>query len=148
MNDHSFGAAVSAGIRRHAVALISLTVALFGTSYNTWRNQTTEAHRNVRSAGFIVLEQLGQLQQIADSRYYGSDHSDANRIEGWGKVSMLRDTASLISARADTDAQALLSAWKTNVDRLDGSNAGAEEAISKAIVALRTDVLQELRALN
>src|SRR4051812_50114900 len=81
----SFGHSLRSGLRRHAVALISLAVALFGTSYNTWRNQTTEAHRNTRAAAFMVLDALGQLQEIADRRFYAGDRSDANRIGGGGE---------------------------------------------------------------
>ena len=60
---HDFRQRFAAGLRRHAVALISLAVALFGTSYNTWRNQTTEAHRNTRAAAFMVTvpEQPGVM---------------------------------------------------------------------------------------
>lgn len=144
----SFGTSFAAGVRRHSVALISLAVALFGTSYNTWRNQTTEAHRNTRAAAFMVLDALGQLQEITDRRFYGGDHSDANRIEGWGKVSVVRDMASLVSAETDQDAKALFEAWKSQSDELDAGNKPAEEAIAKAIAAMRSQVLQDLRKLN
>jgi hypothetical protein len=139
---------VSAGVRRHAVALISLAVALFGTSYNTWRNQTTEAHRNTRAAAFMVLDALGQLQEIADRRFYGGDHSDANLIGGWGKVSVVRDMAPLISRDSETRAADLFEAWKSNVDKLDEGDKGAETHVAGAIGALRQRILLELKALN
>jgi hypothetical protein len=140
--------ALSLGLRRHAVALISLAVALFGTSYNTWRNQATEAHRNTRAAAFMVLDALGQLQEIADRRHYGGDRSDANRIGGWGKVSAVRDLAPLISRESESGAGALFEAWKDNVDRLDGRDEAAETAIAASIVQLRGRILAELKALN
>src|SRR6476659_6736728 len=114
--------ALASGVRRHAVALISLAVALFGTSYNTWRNQTTEAHRNTRTAAFMVLDALGQLQEITDRRYYGGDHSDANRIGGWGKAAVVRDMSMLISKTANTHGQALFMTWQSNVDKLDAND--------------------------
>ena len=141
---HSF----SAGVRRHAVALISLAVALFGTSYNTWRNQTTEAHRNTRAAAFMVLDALGELQETADRRFYGGDHSDANLIGGWGKVSVVRDLAPLISPGSETEAAGLLDAWKTNVDKLDNGDKEAEARVTGAISDLRRQILLELKALN
>jgi hypothetical protein len=144
----SFSHALSAGIRRHAVALISLAVALFGTSYNTWRNQTTEAHRNVRAAGFMVLDALGQLQEITDRRFYGGDHSDANRISGWGKVTVVRDMAPLVSAAANAQAHSLFIAWQANVDKLDANDEQVEKNIADAISSVRGQVLQELRDLN
>jgi len=139
---------LSAGVRRHAVALISLAVALFGTSYNTWRNQTTEAHRNTRAAAFMVLDALGQLQEITDRRFYGGDHSDANRIGGWGKVNVVRDMAPLISGDAEARAADLFKIWKDDVDELEKGNDRAEAQISEAIVALRKRILVELQALN
>ncbi len=137
-----------AGVRRHAVALISLTVALFGTSYNTWRNQTTEAHRNTRTAGFMVLETLGQLQEVADRRYYGGDHSDENRVSGWGKVGVVRDMSSLVSPAAEIQGRAVFEAWQANVDKLDGVDAQAEKTVTHAISDLRDRVIVELRGLN
>ena len=80
-----------------ALALISLAVALAGFSYNTWRNETTEAHRNVRQASFQMLNEIGQLQQIVDNRYYANDHSEMTRIAGWGKAALLRDLGPLVS---------------------------------------------------
>ncbi|HEV7492127.1 MAG TPA: hypothetical protein VGO25_15080, partial [Rhodanobacteraceae bacterium] len=139
---------LSAGVRRHAVALISLAVALFGTSYNTWRNQTTEAHRNTRAAAFMVLDALGQLQEITDRRFYGGDHSDANRIGGWGKVNVVRDMAPLISHDAEARAADLFKTWTEDVDELEKGNDRAQTQVSEAIVALRKRILVELQALN
>jgi hypothetical protein len=144
----SFRNAFAAGVRRHAVALISLAVALFGTGYNTWRNETTEAHRNVRAAGFMVLDALGQLQEISDRRFYGGDHSDANRISGWGKVTVVRDMAPLVSSPTDVQARVLFTAWQENVDKLDADGEQVEKNVAEAITGVRAQVLQELRDLN
>ncbi|MEO6689414.1 MAG: hypothetical protein ABIS07_08255 [Dokdonella sp.] len=144
----SFRQRFAASVRRNAVALISLTVALFGTSYNTWRNQTTEAHRNTRTAGFMVLETLGQLQEITDRRYYGGDHSDENRVSGWGKVGVVRDMSTLVSPAAEIQGRAVFEAWQANVDKLDGGDAQAEKAVTHAISGLRDRVIAELRGLN
>ena len=135
-------------LRRHAVALISLAVALFSSSYNTWRNQTTEAHRNVRSAAFSVIEQLGELQQLVDARYYGGDTSEANRINGWGKAVLVRDMTMLMSPDVEQGARSLFDSWQSNVDQLEKHDTHAEEAISHAIANLRSQVLHELRTLN
>ena len=130
------------------MALISLTVAIFSTSYNTWRNQTTEAHRNTRAAAFMVLDALGQLQEIADRRYYGGDHSDANFIAGWGKVNVVHDMAPLISNATGASADNLFDTWKSGAGKLEVSDASAEQAISQSIAGMRGQVLQELRNLN
>ena len=56
-------------VYRHRLALLSLLVALISLGYNTWRNEATEDHRNIREAGFQVLLQLGELQQIVSHRH-------------------------------------------------------------------------------
>ena len=144
----SLKTSLALGVRRHAVALISLAVALFGTSYNTWRNQTTEAHRNSRAAAFMVLDALGQLQEIADRRFYAGDRSDANRIGGYGKASVVRDLAPLISHDSETRAAQLFGVWDKNVDQLDARDAAAEKHVADSIADLRAHILRELAALN
>ncbi len=57
-------------LKTHGVVFVSLLIALTGLAYNTWRNETSEAHRNIREAGFRVLVELGELQQIIDRTYY------------------------------------------------------------------------------
>ncbi|GAB4126870.1 MAG: hypothetical protein Tsb0027_26240 [Wenzhouxiangellaceae bacterium] len=57
-------------VYRHRLSLLSLLVALTSLGYNTWRNEATEDHRNIREAGFQVLLQLGELQQIVGHRHY------------------------------------------------------------------------------
>ena len=69
-------------IRSNSVALISLSVALIALSYNTWRNETTESQRNIRQASFRVLESLGELQEVADYRYYYFPFEETHGREG------------------------------------------------------------------
>jgi hypothetical protein len=135
-------------LRRNAVALISLTVALSGLGYNTWRNETTEAHRNTRQAAFMMLAQLGELQQLVDQRFYGGRRDDLNRINGWGKVSALRDMSALVSPLAAQRAQVLFGTWEERLPALDQGDAGAERAISGAVRATREQVMAELMALR
>lgn len=137
-----------ASVKRNAVALISLAVALFGTSYNTWRNQTTESHRNVREASFKLIEQIGELQQITDRRFYGGDHSDSNRIEGWGRAALIRDMAMLVSPPVHVRAADVYSTWQRHVDRLDTGEDDSEQAISTSLAALRSEVLAQLQTLR
>ncbi len=137
-----------AALTRHAVALISLAVALLGLGYNTWRNEATEAHRNVREAAFRLLEELGEFQQLVDSRYFGDDHSEMNRIAAWGKVTLVRDMAPLVSPRTERRALALFAAWKRHVGGLVRDEPEAELEISAAAAALREQALEDLRALR
>lgn len=144
----SFGARFMAGVRRNAVALISLMVALTGLSYNTWRNETTEAHRNVRQAAFVVLEELGSLQQIVDQRYYAGKANDVNRVNGWGKITLVRDMSMLISPQTSRQAANLYGVWSDQLERMDNGDPEAERRISRAIMATREQVLRDLDALR
>ena len=139
---------VWASLKRNVVAIISLAVALTGLSYNTWRNETTEAHRNVRQGAFAMLEQVGQLQQLVDQRFYAGRKDDVNRITCWGKVALLRDTAPLVSKRTEAEAERLFAAWSENLDALDESDEEAERKVSRQIAALRAQLVAELKALR
>jgi len=139
---------VLAAVRRNAVALISLSVALFSTSYNTWRNQATEAHRNVREASFKLLEECGELQQLAQHRYYGGDHSQMNWIAGWGHATLIRDMAPLVSKDVQARADALFAAWKENAGELESGQGDSAQRVETAIDALTGEVRGELLALH
>jgi hypothetical protein len=134
-------------IKRHAVALISLVVAVTSLGYNTWRNEQTEFNRNVRVASFEVLQALGELQIIADHAHYEQDFERGNPITGWGRVALIRDLASLISPKAGKAAGALFTTWQTNWESL-GEDDGGIEAITSAIVTTRDEVLGALAALD
>jgi hypothetical protein len=135
-------------MERNLVALISLTIALAGFGYNTWRNETTERHRNVRQAAFVVLEQLGELQQVVDRRFYGGQDDDRNRIAGWGKVSLVRDLAMLVSSGASQQSSRLFGAWQMRLEALDAGDVSAEREISAAIASTREQILRDLEALE
>lgn len=133
---------------RHAVALISLAVALGGLGYNTWRNETTESHRNVRQAAFVMLADLGEFQQLADRRFFGAERNDHNRIRAWGRVATLRDIGPLVSPGAAAAAAALEHTWRSQLPALDAGDPAAEQAIAAAVHDTRAAVMSELMALR
>lgn len=135
-------------LARHGVALVSLFIALSGLAYNTWRNETTESHRNVRQAAFVVFEQLGQLQQLVDQRFYAGRQTPVNRIAGWGKVTLVRDMGMLVSPATSRRAGQLFATWQSQLDEMDSGNPSAEREISNAIAAVREQVLRDLEALQ
>jgi len=63
-------------LQRNTVALISVVIADSSLSYNTWRNEKTEANRNQRVAAFEILMKLSELQQIVFHHYYDKDTQD------------------------------------------------------------------------
>ena len=149
--------------RNNAVALISLFIAISSLGYNTWRNETTEEQRNVRHAAFRVLENLGELQQVVDYRYYylpyeaNSQQEGELRLQGFGHVSMVYDLMGLMPAPAPQAGQALQQTWHeqfADLDQLDTQGrhtpaaTAAERNLNEAVEHARTAVLAVLRALE
>ncbi len=134
--------------RNNWLALFSLAIALFGLGYNTYRNETTEQQRNVREAAFVVIDALGELQQLADTRFFGGDRSEANRIAIWGRVTLIRDVAGLVSHSAGDRAQSLAATWEAQASAFDRGDRDAERTFAQADAASRAQVLADLAALK
>jgi len=134
-------------LKRHAVALLSLTVALVGLSYNTWRNERTEQNRNIRVAGFEILKILGELQLVVDYAHFHEDQQQGDPTMGWGKVLFIKDLAQLMPAPGPEDAERLLTTWRNNVEKIDSDNQSVQR-ISEDIFLARRDIIQTLRNLH
>lgn len=130
------------------LAFVSLAVAMTGLAYNTWRNETTEAHRNVRQSCFILLEESAALQQLVHIRFYGSDRTTATWVAAWGKATLIRDIGMLTPSRTAQEAQHVFTVWSRQAQAIDQQNPVAEEEISDAIERLRRQTLQDLRELD
>jgi hypothetical protein len=150
-------------IHNNAVALISLLVAVSALAYNTWRNETSEEQRNVRHAAFRVLENLGELQQVVDYRYYylpfdeNEDREGELRIRGFGNAAMIHDLMMLMPEPAPTAGDKLHVLWLEHFARLDdldstgqhtGAAASAEQDLTRAIRSARKAVLEVLHDLQ
>ena len=147
----------------NSVALVSLAVALMALGYNTWRNETTETQRNVRHAAFRVLESLGELQEIVDTRYYylpfETAHvtEGASRIRGFGTVTMVRDLTGVMPDPAGQAGAELHDLWLRHflvLHRLDENGqhtaaaTQAENDLTGAIRESRAAVLEVLSRLD
>lgn len=135
-------------LRRHSVALISLIVALTSLAYNTWRNERTEANRNVRTAGIEFLLKLGELDRVVFFSQYEMDSERGNPNEGWAYVLTARDLADLTSEPAIGSAHELFETWDNRFDELGSPDRSAANAISDAIDAARGDMLSVLADLD
>jgi hypothetical protein len=130
------------------LAFTSLAVALISLAYNTWRNESTEAHRNVRQACFIILEESAALQQLVQIRYYGGDRSTATWTAAWGKAALIRDMGMLAPPKTAQEAQEVFNVWAKRAADLDARNPLAEDEIDDAIERLRRQALDDLRKLR
>ena len=144
-------AAFTEQLRRHSVALISLTVALTSLAYNTWRNEQTEANRNVRAAGIELLLALGELEQVVFFLRFDAEAERATPREGWAYILTTRDLAKLTDEPAMTAVDGLFAAWSDGWELLgsDGDAAdAASDRISAAIDDARSSTLTVLAELD
>ncbi len=140
---HSF----AAQLKRHSVALISLSVAIIGLSYSTWRNELTEENRNIRYAAFELLLKLGDLQELVFYRHYDKDKKKGNARTGWHYVLMIQDFSSLVPKPMKQKSMLLKKVWTDNWQSL-GKSDKSEKIISQAIDQARVTVIKILTQLE
>ncbi len=135
-------------IRRNAVALISLIVAVSSLSYNTWRNEKTESNRNQRVAAFEILLKLGELQQVVFLHHYDKDTVNrGNPRLGWTYVLTIRDLSRVFPPPLPERSDELVEIWGWNWEGME-ANKMSVDAILAGIEATRTDVLGLLQSLE
>jgi hypothetical protein len=143
MENLSFGQQV----RRNAVALLSLSVALSALFYNTWRNELTEKNRNIRVAEFEMIKYLGEVQQIVDYAHFRKDAQRGDLTMGLSRMLMIRDLAALTPKPVEDSAEKLLATWRDNGEKL-GTSLEAASTLSEEILNTRRVVLESLRSLK
>ena len=134
-------------LRQHSVALLSLVIALTGLAYNTWRNEQTEANRNVRTVGVELLLKLGEIERIVFFSHYDHDQIRGNPRSGWAYVLTIRDLGALTGQSTRELTDELVQTWQQNWSRL-GQNDESAENISMAIDNVRNNVLEVLVTLD
>ena len=82
--------------------------------YNTWRNEESEANRNVRLSGFEIIMHVGELQKIAYLSQYDNDQIQGSPRVGWTEVLLIKDLSNLMSEEIQQKSAKLLTAWKEN----------------------------------
>ncbi len=135
-------------VRRNAVALISLVVALSSLGYNTWRNELTEYNRNQRQSAFEILLKLGELQQVVFHSHYDQDIKDkGNPRTGWAYVLVVQDLAQVLMPPMPATSDRLQSVWSEHWSALGVEQASAD-AILAEIDAVREETLRQLHGLD
>ncbi|MFV9615816.1 MAG: hypothetical protein ACNYZG_07665 [Gammaproteobacteria bacterium] len=135
-------------LRRNAVALVSIIIAVSSLSYNTWRNEKTEENRNQRLAAFEVLLKLNELQQVIFHSHYDKDSSDkGNPRTGWTYVLTVRDLSRILHPPLPEAADELLEVWGKNWQGLDEKQANVD-LITGEIDNIRSETLRLLESLE
>ena len=136
-------------LRRNAVALIGLFIAVTGLLYNTWRNEHSEYNRNQRWASFEVLIKLNELQELVYLSYYDSDASDDSIFRrGWSKVLVIRDLSDVLDEPLPVRADELHGVWNNQWTGLEKRQKDSLDAIEGAIGKLRVDTLEKIKELD
>jgi hypothetical protein len=135
-------------IRRNAVALISLAIAITSLSYNTWRNEASESNRTQRLVAIEVLLKLGDLQELVWHHHYDKDFEGKGNLRtGWTLVIVIRDISQVLAGAVVDSTGELHATWDDYSARLDTS-VDAKNAIIESIELVRSDALQLLRDLD
>lgn len=134
-------------LRRNTVALISLVVAVSSLGYNTWRNERTEANRNVRSAGFQLMQEIAGLQQVVLLSHYDMDDERGNPRVGWTHVIAIRDLAYPMPAAVQESAENLYVVWQENWAALADS-ADSLARVDAAIEQSKSEILAAIDSLD
>ena len=151
-------------LRRNAVALISLVIAITSLGYNTWRNEHSENNRNQRQASFQILTKLGDLQELVFLNHYDCNTIlRGNARTGWVMVQTVQDLTLALEDMAPGSAAKLMEVWDDKWRGLEYDDAEscssrsverrvrgekATETILAAINAVRSDVLGVLQSLD
>lgn len=136
-------------VRRNAVALISVFIAVSSLSYNTWRNELTEYNRNQRLVSIQVLLKLEELQELVFYNHYDHDtQSKGNPRSGWAIVLTIRDLAQILEQPLPESATALYSVWNSNWSDLGKPGDAGAGAILESIQDIRDDTLALLQMLD
>ncbi len=107
-------------LRRNAVALISLVIAITSLGYNTWRNEHSEENRNQRDASFQVLLKLGELDELINYVHYDCNLTfRGNTKSGWAIVQAIEDLMLVLEEMSPERARLLKATWTNNSPYLE-----------------------------
>lgn len=135
-------------LRRNAVALISLVIAITSLGYNTWRNEASEYNRNQRLISIEVLRNLGDLQQVIYHNVWDMDVAGrGNPRTAWVHVLAVRDLAQLLDGDVSASALSLFEVWGSEWDELGPGNDSYRSVID-ALERVRADTHALLRDLD
>jgi hypothetical protein len=134
-------------LKNNFVAIISLIIALIALCYTTWREEVTEKNRNIRTAGFEVLKNLGELQIVVNHIYYQHDNMLANPYLGWGYISLISDLSNFLPPPVPDTVKKLVEAWSVNWKKIK-TDEEAVTQISQEIDDSREAVVDTIRKLR
>ncbi len=141
-------ASIKEQLRRNAVALISLAIAVTSLGYNTWRNESSEYNRNQRLVAIQILSLVGDLEQLVLDKQFGENvDGDAILRMGWAKLRSIRDFAQIAEGEVPQTVDVLFEVWSAEYEKL-GEVRKAQVPVQDAIEQVRRDTQDVLRGLD
>jgi len=134
-------------IQNNLLAIISLVIAISALSYNTYRNELTEENRNIRFAGFSMLQELSELQLLIDYAHYDKDAFKGNPITGWGHLQYVKDMSFLVSADVVVETEALVTIWGHEWQTVRDDEV-SNQRVTRSINSLREQVRNTMELLE
>lgn len=134
-------------VHRNLLAIISLVVAMTALGYNTYRNELTEENRNIRFAGFSMLQELSELQLLIDYAHYDKDTVKGNPITGWGHLLYVKDMSYLVSGDVVDETEALIKVWGHDWQTVRDDKA-SNQRVTAAINGLRELIRHTMASLD
>ena len=131
----------------YVTAIASLLFAVVGFSYNTWRMEVSEDNNNIRTASFVVLTTLAELEQIIFAAHYDQDSIEGNPRRGWVKIGLIVDLSPLVAPSVEEQALQLKKSWSEHWATMASRQDSTEQLID-AIGLVRNKVKSELRLLQ
>jgi hypothetical protein len=136
-------------LRRNAVALISLVVAVTGLTYNTWRNERTEYNRNQREAAFEILLLLAELDESVNFAHYDRQEDEpADLKTGWALVNTIDVLSAILDEPMPASGDRLVAIWESRSGGLGGATDGPVDAIRAEIDQLQKETVALIRSLD
>jgi len=83
-----------------------------------------------------TLKNLGETQILINYAHFQKDRMRGDTRLGWGRMTLIHDMAQVLPPPGPEEADALLTAWRENVDTLEDS--------SESMIKI-TDEIQRLR---
>ena len=139
---------LSEQIKNNLLAIISLFVALSALGYNTWRNESSEANRNVRQAGFEIIKHVGELQKITYVAHFDRKNLKTDTRIAWTEVLILKELSRLMPVVIQNKADNLTTVWEKNWRGLSNESDISLAEIDLALHELRMEVLNNMKRLE
>lgn len=135
-------------VKRNSVAIISLIVALSSLAYNTWRNESSEANKTIRDAGFFMMQELSGLQEIVLYARYDRNDERADIKSAWSHVLTVKDMSYTMPTHVQDRAQQLLDVWQKNAAEIQTEKDHAYKQVDLAIDEVKKHIVLAITELK